>query len=178
MAVEFSEQEFLADRARYFSDKPALYVAIKKDIAKTASVRLQSIRICGSAYWGKSFPSEKDFRPGLSDLDVAIIDETLFVQCLTEARNVTRGFNERTAFQNKVNSYEIFRDYVFKKGIIRFDLMPRSDIKSRFELISRSISKRYLEHFDKITFAIYDTDIAFIRKQSQAAEKFRGGKYA
>ena len=82
--------EFLTDSASYFSDKKEIYLEIKDQIALHLDVPTSLIRICGSAYWGRSYVSQELFRPSESDLDIAIIHSNLFVRCLSEVRSLTR----------------------------------------------------------------------------------------
>lgn len=176
-AVTLSKNEFLLDDASYFEDKKDLYWCIKRDISRTLSVDVSDIRICGSAYWGLRFVDETPFQPGSSDLDVAIINPSMFCRCMTEVRELTKNFNDQSVFPqcgNEVNSFDLFRGYAFGKGIIMIHHLPDIQIRRDLSDASQSISKRYLDHFEKITFSIYDSAISFAVKQAQATKKFRG----
>ena len=132
------------------------------------------VRICGSAYWGKSFSLGRDFLPGESDLDVALIDQDLFVRSLMEVRQVTRNYTNLTSFRRGAESPNLFRDYAFNKGIIRTDIMPKTELKKHIDHAAASISKIYSDHFAKVSFLIYDCETSFIVKQIEPIKKFRG----
>ncbi|WP_370675564.1 hypothetical protein [Pleomorphomonas sp. PLEO] len=172
-----ARQEFLTDKAKYFSDKKELYLEVKDRIAESLGLPLSMIRVCGSAYWGRSYTADRDFLPGDSDLDVALIDQLMYVRAISEARQMTHNFYNRTLFPSSPhNAYETFRDYAYKKGIIRPDLMPRTRLKTLLSSLSHSLSYQFRDHFSKITFAIYDTEASFTVKQIAPTEKFNGGK--
>tara|TARA_R110000751_G_scaffold66524_1_gene135839 strand:- start:1157 stop:1693 length:537 start_codon:yes stop_codon:yes gene_type:complete len=171
-----SQEEFLTDHASYFLDKKSLYLEIKKSISEETNFSLSMIRICGSAYWGKSFKEGRPFTPGVSDLDVAIIDANAYVKLMSETRTVTKGFTDLTEFPAYGNSVDRFKEYAIKKGIILTSIMPRTKTKRILEKASDTISRKYIEHFSKISFLIYDTDISFTDKQAPAFKKFNEGK--
>jgi hypothetical protein len=174
--VMLSKHEFLLDRAAYFADKPELYLRLKSSIAEITSADLAEVRICGSAYWGRRFRDCSPFEPGVSDLDVALISPALFCRCMAEAREVSKNFTDQTVFPKSskiIPSFEEFQAYAFRKGIIRVDLLPRTKTQRVLIKASDDISRDFLEHFEKITFSIYDSALSFAVKQASAAEKFR-----
>lgn len=168
-----SRQEFLTDDAVYFADKKDIYLNIKEDISINLSIPLSMVRICGSAYWGKSYSTEIDFRPGESDLDVAVISEALYVRCISEVRQITWNFSNLTSFSSGPRGPLTFQEYAYKKGIVRTDLMPRTHTKKRLDIASDQISRKYSSHFSKITFLVYDSETSFTVKQILPIAKFR-----
>lgn len=174
--VTVAKHEFLLDGAEYFKDKKELYFLVKKRISDAVSVDISEIRICGSAYWGKRYRDEAPFEPGVSDLDVALINPPIFCRCMAEVREATKNFSDQTVFpkiSRDITTFDEFRDYAFRKGIIRTDLLP--DTKTRRDMVAASdnISRDYLDHFEKITFFIYDSAVSFAVKQAGAVKKFR-----
>lgn len=170
---EMARHEFLLDRAVYFLDKPKLYLAIKNKLALGLGQPVSAIRVCGSAYWGKKYLDKALFEPGVSDLDIAIVSPLLFSQCMTEIRNKCSGFSDLRPFpiKGKENTYETFKQYALKKGMLRADFLPEVPTMLKLKRISHHISGEYLEHFSKITTCIYDSDDAFALKQTVASEK-------
>lgn len=176
MSTDFhshARREFLTDTAYYFLDKKDLYLEIKDEISLETEVPLSMIRVCGSAYWGRSFSAGRNFLPGESDLDVALVDERLYVRSLTEVRNITKNYSNLTYFRSGPTSPNIFQEYAFKKGIIRTDVMPSTSLKLKLDAISAKISKKYIDHFAKITFLIYDSETSFTVKQIRPTKKFK-----
>lgn len=168
-----SRQEFLVDNAAYFADKKELYLQIKDEISVELGIPLSMIRICGSAYWGQSFTTSEAFTPGDSDLDVALVSADLYVQCLSEVRQITFNFSNLTSFNGSQETPLTFQEYAYKKGIIRVDMMPRTRTKMRLDNTSRTVSRNHSRHFSKITFSIYDTESSFAVKQISSVSKFR-----
>lgn len=164
----------MLDKAIYFSDKSDLYLEIKDKIAIHTRLPLSMIRVCGSAYWGKSFLTGEDFVAGTSDLDIALISDQMFVRALSEVRAKTLNFTVLTAFPG-IQAPIIFQDYAYKKGIIRIDQMPQTEIKFWLNTVFQNISKSYLAHFDNINSLIYDSELSFTNKQVGSLSKF-GGK--
>lgn len=176
MSLNFSQKtriEFLTDGAEYFLDKKNIYLDIKDEISSELGVPLSMIKICGSAYWGRSFIKDEPFEPSISDLDVALIDAGLFVKCLSEVREETRNYSNLTRFLGNPTNPIMFQDYAVKKGIIRIDIMPVTRSKKILEHTSDAISKKYVNHFSKISFMIYDSEKSFTVKQIGAFSKFR-----
>ena len=170
---ERARHEFLLDGAAYFRDKPDTYLEIKNKMALGLGLPVSAIRICGSAYWGKRFLDKTLFEPGVSDLDVAIVSPLLFSQCMTEIRATCSGFSDLRPFPIKgtENTYETFRQYALKKGMLRADFLPDVPTMGKIKRIAHHVSGAYLEHFSKITTCIYDSDDAFALKQTLASEK-------
>lgn len=169
-----SRVEFLTDTASYFYDKKDIYLEIKDVLADELNTPISMVRICGSAYWGHSFVNDTPFRPAESDLDVALINPQLFVACLSEVRQLTRNFSNLTFFRGAQTIPITFQDYAYKKGIIRVDLMPLTKIKRNLDSVSDAVSRKYINHFSKISFMIYDSEHSFTVKQMWATKKFRG----
>jgi hypothetical protein len=174
--LQKARYEFLLDQADYFLDKPDVYLGIKNKFALGLGQPVSAIRICGSAYWGKKFRDETPFEPGVSDLDVAIVSSLLFSQCMTEIRDKCSGFSDLTPFKVKrgENTYETFKAYALKKGMLRADFLPEVPTMQKLKAIAHHVSGQYLDHFSKITTCIYDSDDAFAIKQTVASEKLKG----
>lgn len=175
--IRLAKYEFLLDEAAYFQDKKDLYLRIKLEIAKYIPADVSEIRICGSAYWGRSFAKDRPFTPGESDLDAAIISPSLYCRCMAEVRDLTKDFADQTHFpatRRSISTYDQFLSYSFKKGMIRGDLLPPVKTKMDLQHASEEVSRKYLEHFEKISFVVYDSMQSFAVKQARATEKFRG----
>lgn len=171
--VEKVKQEFFTDSAKYFSDKRGLSIEIRSAIAAETSLPLSMIKFCGSAYWGKSFVEGRDFKPGVSDLDVALVSEMLFTKAMSQVRAATKNFTDRTTFKSEAN-FQKFRDYSFKKGMFLLSISPNIQVKIQLGKLEQKISLKYKDHFEKISFIIYDTEESFAVKQIGAVLKFRG----
>ncbi|WP_157969011.1 hypothetical protein [Tropicimonas sp. IMCC34011] len=174
--ITLAKHEFLLDGAAYFSDKLDLYMTIKHSISTELAVDVTEIRICGSAYWGRRFRDGSPFEPGVSDLDVAVISPLIYCRAMAETRDLTKNFSDQTSFpkaSKRLSSFEEFQDYAFRKGIIRIDQLPNTLTRRLMMAASERISRDFLDHFEKITFSIYDSTSSFAVKQAGAAKKFR-----
>ncbi|WP_143515644.1 hypothetical protein [Pseudooceanicola marinus] len=175
-SVKAAREEFLLDSAHYFADKSDLYLSLKERIAADVYADISDVRICGSAYWGRRFRDESPFLPGVSDLDVAIISPQIFCRCMSEVRDLSKNFSDQSVFPKvtgKVSTFELFRDYAFGKGLIRTEHLPNVRTRRGFIESSDRISRDFASHFEKISFALYDSALSFANKQAGATRKFR-----
>jgi hypothetical protein len=118
--IALSKQEFLTDNAKYFQDKKDFYLDLKDSIASELNVPLSMLRICGSAYWGKSFSKNVAFQAGVSDLDLALIDPITFVRAISEVRKLTWNFSNLTYFPGSPtdDAPAIFQQYHTTKALL------------------------------------------------------------
>ncbi len=175
-SLQKSKIEFLTDKADYFRDKHEIYVEIKQAIFEKLAIPYSLVKVCGSAYWGHSFTTGILFTPGKSDLDIALISDSLFVKCLSEVRSQTRNFSNLVSFpqvENGPPNNVIFQDYAYKKGIIRVDKMPFTKTKLNLLEVAKNLTTAHISHFSNINFFIYDSEASFVVKQIGAVEKFR-----
>lgn len=176
-AREVSELIFLAEASAYFSDKAELLYKIRKAVSAKYSVPLHHILVCGSAHTGYSIHKQKEFAPGASDLDLAVVSPALFARFLGEIIKLTRGFTDLTRFDRKagISTKDAFVKYAAERGMLRPDLMPRAPNKSAWFDFFAELSAQHVPHFKKISGAIYLSEECFVEKQISSVFAVRRG---
>ena len=125
-----------------------------------------SIQIAGSAKTGRSFHKQRDFIPGDSDLDVAIIDASLFQNYMEAIFKETKGHSVRTGFQIR-DGQSTADEYIayLTKGIFRADLMPSGEARKNWNKFFGLLSARHGDLFKSINAGIYFSQLFFENKQ-------------
>lgn len=164
--IEIADRFFSGSPVMAFSADPISQIDIFEAIKNNFKVPYSSIRVAGSARIGYSAHKKRDFKPGSSDLDIAIVSHELFSELLSEVSRVSRGFKDISGFEvrDEISDSERFKSYL-TKGMIMTKYMPscprRSNINSFFHRLQVAHSKL----FGKITMAVYLDDIFYIQKQ-------------
>jgi hypothetical protein len=174
---QVSELVFLAGQPKYFSDKTELLYEIKEAIASRYKVPIHQILICGSAHLGCSVHKDQNFVAGSSDLDLAIISPALFSWFHAKVIEITNSFTDLRRFGRRdgISTKDEFVRYVAERGMIRPDMLPRTDIKTEWFDFFDELSSRYPSHFKKISAAIYLSETCFTAKQVPAVIHARRG---
>lgn len=145
---------------------------IYEEISRKLAVPARSVMLTGSAFTGQSFLEKQPFSPGVSDLDVAVVDRDLFRELLLCASRATRYFRDQTPFQPSsgyktgAETFKNFRSYAFNRGIVRPDLMPECDAKHQIEDLCQALTNKYIDLFSTISISIYGDEEYFIAKSN------------
>lgn len=140
--------------------------SIKSSISQFMSIPYTAVSFCGSAQLGFSVHKNRLFQTGVSDLDAACIDVGLFQKAWMDIVKATRGFSDLTPFgHTSRQKIELFRDQIVKRGMIRIDAMPLSELSSDWVAFQNAISRNHHSEFQKISIAIYLNEYAFCWKQ-------------
>jgi hypothetical protein len=120
------------------------------------SIPITCIHAAGSAKVGRSFHKNKDFEPGVSDLDLAIINPELYNRYMEIVFEQTKGYSNLTQFPRR-DGRAVNTEYVryLSKGIFRPDLMPYSPERADWLNFFSSLSKNYTHLFNSINACIY-----------------------
>lgn len=146
---------------------------VKKKIANFYDVPFRSIALCGSAQLGFSPYKNTTFKPGRSDLDVAIIDAKVFQTTWMKLVGATRAFNDLSSFRGHANPTEIadqVKSMMLKRGLFHLHQLP---ICKEFEDARRlidSLSTEYRTMFSEVSLTIYMNEYAFCWKQDSAIQ--------
>lgn len=166
------------ERARrlYITERPASFAndhdrefAIKTEISRFFSVPYSAVSFCGSAQIGFSIHKDTLFQPGVSDLDAACIDAQLFQRAWMDIITTTRAFTDATPFGHRgSDSINQLRDQIVKRGMIRVDMMPVSNLSRTWSAFQGKIGRKHNELFKRISIAIYLNKYAFCWKQDSS----------
>lgn len=144
--------------------------AISNEISNFFNISLSDVQIVGSAKTGKSYFKNKDFEPGESDLDIAIISSQLFLTYMEISFVKTKGYTDLKDFKNG-RDYRKFKDYL-SRGIFRPDLMPRCTERMQWFKFFSSLSNQYYKVFKDINAGIYISQSFFEFKQIEGFQKY------
>ena len=166
---------FLTSTPEYFSDKISVWHRIRQNVARTFGTRIIDIKCCGSAQLGYSPFKNREFEPGASDLDIAIVSSYLFSKYLDWVIDKTDRFSDLSDFPRQAgrDTSRVFVDYAGKRGILRPDLLPFGELKTNWFRFFERLSSEYKDHFSKISAGIYLSEACFASKQIDAVDLLR-----
>ncbi|WP_296294104.1 hypothetical protein [Rheinheimera sp.] len=146
---------------------------ILNDISCFAGVPIMSIQVAGSAKTGRSFHKQKDFEPGSSDLDIAIIDPGLFQRYMEKIFEITKGYSDKSSFPLK-DGKSTFEEYIayLTKGIFRADLMPTCEDRKAWNQFFGQLSRKHGDLFKSVNAAIYMSQLFFESKQRSVIKNY------
>ena len=160
---EIARKIFLCYPTNVFVDNEEVGFEILNQISIHFRVPFMSVQVVGSSKVGFSYHQDREFVPGESDLDIAIIDTSLFVKYSEIVFRVTNGYTSRQMFEQGSDSR--FTKGL-AKGMMRPDLMPRCQEKNEWFDFFRQLSSRYYRLFDNINGGIYASYFFFENKQA------------
>ncbi|WP_420578633.1 hypothetical protein [Ekhidna sp.] len=163
--LSFPTKVFIGNEERQFT--------IIDNIAFYFQIPLNSVQIVGSAKTGRSFHKNSTFNSQNSDLDVAIIDSSLFLKYSEYVFNQTKGFRDRSDFpiRDGRSTYEEYRQYL-ARGIFRPDLMPTGKKRANWNKFFGKLSSKNKDMFKSINAGIYFSEMFFEYKQTKVIENY------
>lgn len=168
---------FLSYPTAVFLNGEDLEFEILNKVKMFFDVPFSSIKIVGSSKTQKSLHKENTFTPQVSDLDVAIIDPSLFLKYVEISYKATNGYSDLTKFR-RIGGRAVYNDF-FKyitKGIFRPDLMPRCNEATSWKQFFARISVDHNNIFKSINAGIYASEYIFEAKHSQLIENYKISK--
>lgn len=146
---------------------------ILNDISCFFAVPIMSIQVAGSAKTGRSFHKKRDFEIGGSDLDIAIIDPSLFQEYMEKIFIETKGHSDKTGFSVR-GGKSTADEYIayLTKGIFRADLMPSGETRKSWNKFFGRLSSRHGDLFKSINAGIYMSQLFFENKQRSAIKNY------
>jgi hypothetical protein len=172
--TEIVRKVYLTYPTYAFIDNEELQFEILDAVADFFSCPINSIQITGSGKIGRSLHKEKDFDPRSSDLDISIIDSSLFLKYMELVFLITNGHRSDTLFPvNTVGGGSIKKDYLayLNKGMFRIDFMPACPERANLRGFFSKISTKYSSNFKSINVGIYLSQSFFEMKQRSAIEE-------
>lgn len=157
-----------------FKDEPEREFSLLNEIRNYLNLSLSSIQVVGSSKTGYSYYKNRNYIKGKSDLDIAIIDQTLFLNYAEEVFDITNGFRNLSSFgmNEDISNYDFYSSSILK-GIFRPDLMPSCDLKRNWFNFFNKLSESYNDLFSDINAGIYLNEYYFEIKQSQNVDWFK-----
>lgn len=161
-----SRKIFISYPTKVFVGNEDVEFQIKNEISEFFNIPIYHIQIAGSAKTGYSYYQDKEFIEGESDLDIAIIDLSLFLRYTEIVYKVSEGLRKREAFPNK-NGKNVYNYYCenIAKGMFRPDLMPICEEKKAWNKFFNKLTQQYFRRFKSINAGIYASQYMFEKKQ-------------
>lgn len=174
---EMARKLYLSYPTSVFAEKHEVEYEIRNRVRILYQVPIASVQVIGSAKTGFSLIKRTDFKKGVSDLDLAIIDPTLFNRLWEEAYEASNGFQAHK-FQdtvvggvNKVGSgRDRFLDYLHR-GIVAPEFLPSGPYRAKIFSDFDRITKSYQDEFKKISAFFYCNEFFLQEKLKDTIDK-------
>lgn len=156
-----------------FQSDPDRHFQVYQAVADFFEVPFQSIQIVGSAKTGISLIKQTPFDPLKSDIDIAVVDQSLFMRYSEIALEISSGLTRRDVFPSQ-NGRSVFNDYsrYVSKGMFRPDLMPYCPARGQWLSFFGKLSSVHSDFCAGMSAAIYASSKFFEWKQRVAIEKY------
>lgn len=156
--LTYPTKAFFGDEERQFE--------ILNAVSNYFQVPITAIHVVGSAKLGHSIHKKTLFTPGQSDLDLAIIDNRLFIRYLELGLRLSKGYSDGSKFpiRDGVSTQPTYQSYL-AKGIFRPDLMPTGHERAEWKNFFGQLSTKHEQVFKSISGAIYLSQGCFENKQ-------------
>lgn len=176
------DREPLRRAQRVFLEEPSFAITGKKDyefdikqrVSNYFSVPFRSIAFCGSAHLGFSPHKNTEFRPGGSDLDIAIISMNAFQDAWATLVETTKAFTDLSGFppskKKDIDTPTSVREMMSKRGLLHLDNMPKCERFDNDRTFLDTISKKYNVMFSSVKVSFYISEYAFCWKQNSAIQ--------
>lgn len=174
---EIARKIFLSYPTDIFKDKLDIEFDIRNRISIKFDIPIISIQVSGSAKTGYSYHKDKNFELGVSDLDVSIINEKLFLQYMKIAYKTTNGYSDLSKFSSSkgLSGGEVQKSFIkyIGKGLLRPDLLPSCIEKDEWFKFFNGLSQDYFKLFKNINAGIYCNEFFFEYKQADVVRKYK-----
>lgn len=163
---EIADRFFSGSPVMAFNADPLSQINIFEAIKNYLGIPYSAIRVAGSARIGYSAHKKKEFCPGASDLDIAIVSHDLYSDLLSEVSRVSRGFQDLSGFavRKGISDADVFKSYL-TKGMIMTKYMPSCRRRSEIDSFFNRLQVQHSKLFREITMAVYLDDAFYIQKQ-------------
>ena len=163
--LTFPTKVLVGDEERQFD--------ILNEISSYFNIPITNVQVVGSAKTGQSFHKENTFTPKESDLDIAIVDTSLFLSYTEWVFKKTKGFSDKTSFpiRDGRSTFNQYSTYV-SKGIFRPDLMPSGNKRANWNKFFGQISSKHKDLFKSINAGIYLSQTFFELKQEKTIKDY------
>lgn len=164
------------DATTIFSTHQERGFRILNEISEHFHVPFSDVRVVGSAQFGYSYFSGRDFTPKVSDLDLAIISPELFRKYVELCYSITDRYTNQVKFHRKdgVSTANEFRTNL-SAGYFRPDLMPNSKQKDNWFAFFSELTNRYIDLFDNINAGIFLSDGLLEMRNTNLMVEYRKG---
>lgn len=169
-----SRKIYLGYPTEIFIDKEEMQFDIFSRIKERFEINYLDIQVCGSSKTGFSLIKEREFIPGQSDLDIAIINQNLYQKFLEKSHEITGGFSDLSSFptiKGERSDRQFFAN--LSKGYFNPLAMPQCRKRSNWLDFFRQLSNNYYELFKNINASVYSSEYFFESKQEVCISRYK-----
>ena len=173
-SITIAKKIYLSYSTEIFKDDQDKEFYLKNKIATKFNVPFSCIAISGSSKTGMSFFKDKLFEPGKSDLDIAIINQPLFLKFTEKANEITNGYTDLTPFsiyRGKPTTGQF--KWNLTQGYINHFFMPKCSLRNNCLDFFNKLSNEYFELFNQISGCFYASEYFFQFKQVSSIELYK-----
>jgi hypothetical protein len=161
--------QLIVKRLFYFRRSPISIIhddavfKIFNAVAAEFNVPFKSIYVSGSAQTGHSLYKNTDFSESNSDLDLAIVDESLFRKYSEISFITAHGYRDLTKFRRseKIRDVPGFFQKNLAQGWFRPDLMPDCDTRKDWFKFFSGLTQMHIASFKDVNCGIYLSPVFF-----------------
>lgn len=164
---------FLEEPSHCTAHERSIEFAIKRSISDYFAVPYRSVVFTGSGHLGFSPHKGTLFDPRTSDLDVAIIDITLYQEYYELCIEHSRAFTDLTGYTYRggAKSANLLQEYIARKGMIPLWKMPSCETVLEDEAYLAGLGEKYRHVFAGISVVLFISEYAFCWKQASAVKQ-------
>jgi hypothetical protein len=158
-----------------FAGNTQLQLGLYEKVCEFLKLPLTSIRVVGSGHTGFSLVKDTPFDKTSSDLDIAIVDQQLYLDLFELAFEITEGWRDSSKFSGTPSEQREKKDSFLRylrKGVIRPDLMPASPRKAEWENFFGKLADDYSNFCDGISAGVYARESFMAAKQESAINTY------
>jgi hypothetical protein len=164
------------DPARVFKEDTLRGFSIVNEISKYFHVPITSVRIVGSAQFGYSYFSRRDFTARVSDLDIAIVSSELFQKYSEISYWLTERYTNLVKFPPpKKEGLDVpaqFREYL-STGYFRPDYMPYCEPREKWFSFFNQISNKHADLFKNINGGVFLSEALLEMRNTNLVKEFQ-----
>lgn len=158
-----------------FEREPDRELQVYSNVSEFFDIPFNSIQIVGSAKTGISLLKNTPFTAENSDIDIAVVDQSLFMHYVERAFTISEGYRRYELFPKSKSDGKPTVNY-FKeclaKGVFRPDLMPYCPERAEWMTFFSKLSSCHREFCSGMSAALYASSVFFEWKQKSAIDKF------
>jgi len=156
-----------------FEKEPDRELQVYQDVSNFFAIPFNSIQIVGSAKTGISLINSTPFSAESSDIDIAVVDQSLFMRYVEIAFAISEGYMRTELFPIKEGkpTRHSFMKYL-AKGMFRPDLMPHCPERADWTSFFDRLSSNHRGFCSGMSAAIYASSVFFEWKQKLAIDKY------
>lgn len=172
---QIARQLYFLSPSFAFAGNLTLQLGLYEKVCDFLKLPLSAIRLVGSGHTGFSLVKNTPFDKETSDLDIAIVDQGLYLDFFELAFDTTDGWQDVSKFSGTPQKQRQMKDdflRYLRKGVIRPDLMPSSPRKAEWENFFGRLGDEYSDFCHGISAGVYARELFMAAKQESAIDAY------